>query len=326
MAPPGKRRADDDDDDADASIQHSTQRRRRRQSDDSDAEPEEATQNGGDGDTLDGLIRKLVRYALACEYSRQNIRREGIREKIIGTHGRGHSFKKIFDGAQKELEIKFGMQMVELPAREKVTQRERRGAAQKNTQTYASSSSSYILTSILPKAYRVPKIMPASSVLTTFLEATYIGLYTTIISLIYLAGGSLGEGKLDRYLKRLNANENMPLDTSTKVMAKMVKDGYLIKIKEINNGEEFTEWRVGPRGKVEVGVNGVAGLVEHVYGANAPEDLAKRIQSILGLEPVRNLREEDDAAEEVQGNEAEGSAAAPRRAGRRQRQQVDLED
>ncbi len=27
------------------------------------------------------LVKKLVRYALACEYSRQQIRREGIRER-----------------------------------------------------------------------------------------------------------------------------------------------------------------------------------------------------------------------------------------------------
>ena len=32
-------------------------------------------------DSEDQLIKKLVRYALACEYSRQPIRREGIRDK-----------------------------------------------------------------------------------------------------------------------------------------------------------------------------------------------------------------------------------------------------
>lgn len=49
----------------------------------------------GDGDGLMGgverdetsqLIKKLVRYALACEYSRTPIRREGIKEK--GAHER----------------------------------------------------------------------------------------------------------------------------------------------------------------------------------------------------------------------------------------------
>lgn len=317
MALSRKRRADDEDNDASQGYEdetpRNTQRRRRRQADESEGEAEETTQGGGDVDTLDGLISKLVRYALACEYSRQNIRREGIREKVIGKQGRGISFNKIFEGAQKELQIKFGMQMVELPAKDKITLRERRDAAQKNTQTSSGSSSSYILTSILPKAYRVPKIMPPSSVPTTELEATYIGLYTTIISLIYLAGGSIAEGKLDRYLKRLNANENTPLDSTPKLLAKMVKDGYVIRVKESSNGEEFTEWRVGPRGKVEVGPVGVAGLVEHVYGANAPNDLAKRIQSSLGSELVRKAREENDAEEEDQENRNEASGLAPPR-------------
>jgi len=38
------------------------------------------------GDSTKDLIKKLVRYALACEHSRTPIRREGIREKgMFGT-------------------------------------------------------------------------------------------------------------------------------------------------------------------------------------------------------------------------------------------------
>lgn len=35
----------------------------------------------GAGDGSEELVKKLVRYALACEYSRMPIRRDGIREK-----------------------------------------------------------------------------------------------------------------------------------------------------------------------------------------------------------------------------------------------------
>ena len=35
----------------------------------------------GESDVTDKLTKSLVRYALACEYSRVPIRREGIREK-----------------------------------------------------------------------------------------------------------------------------------------------------------------------------------------------------------------------------------------------------
>jgi NACalpha-BTF3-like transcription factor len=37
------------------------------------------------------------------------------------------AFKKTFEAAQKQLRSKFGMEMVELPAREKVTMKEKRG-------------------------------------------------------------------------------------------------------------------------------------------------------------------------------------------------------
>jgi hypothetical protein len=36
---------------------------------------------GGQRDETSQLIKSLVRYALACEYSRTPIRREGIRDK-----------------------------------------------------------------------------------------------------------------------------------------------------------------------------------------------------------------------------------------------------
>jgi hypothetical protein len=37
------------------------------------------------------------------------------------------AFKRTFEAAQKQLRSKFGMEMVELPAREKVTMKEKRG-------------------------------------------------------------------------------------------------------------------------------------------------------------------------------------------------------
>lgn len=37
------------------------------------------------------------------------------------------SFRRVFEGAQEQLRSKFGMEMVELPAREKTTMKEKRG-------------------------------------------------------------------------------------------------------------------------------------------------------------------------------------------------------
>ena len=72
------------------------------------------------------MIKKLVRLALASEYTRQAIRRADINTKALGGPG-GRQFKAVFEGAQEALRERFGMEMVELPAREKVTVRERRG-------------------------------------------------------------------------------------------------------------------------------------------------------------------------------------------------------
>ena len=82
----------------------STQRRRQNQP--VEEEEEEYTQNGVDEPTIvdadgdaeagadprgnSGLVMKLVRYALACEFGRVPIRREGIREKgMCGRLGMG---------------------------------------------------------------------------------------------------------------------------------------------------------------------------------------------------------------------------------------------
>lgn len=113
-----------------------TQRRRRGPppSDDPDKEEEngdnqardeiELDAHGGE-DSQDQLVKKLVRYALACEYSRQHIKRDGIREKVFGKHKA--PFQQVFGEAQIQLRNKFGMEMVELPLKEKITLKERRG-------------------------------------------------------------------------------------------------------------------------------------------------------------------------------------------------------
>lgn len=72
------------------------------------------------------MVKKLVRLALACEYARLPLRRTDITAKVLGDAG-SRPFKAVFDGAQKALRSRFGMQMVELPAKERVTISQRRG-------------------------------------------------------------------------------------------------------------------------------------------------------------------------------------------------------
>ena len=96
--------------DDDEHSEHEQRPRQRRRRDEPEQEPEDSEAPGTDEDQdqdqdMDGMhrdeseqtqmVKKLVRYALACEYSRTPIRREGIRDKGNGTLVRlreyGHS-------------------------------------------------------------------------------------------------------------------------------------------------------------------------------------------------------------------------------------------
>ncbi|KFY18523.1 hypothetical protein V493_08546 [Pseudogymnoascus sp. VKM F-4281 (FW-2241)] len=325
MGPGRKRRAEvapeSSDEQSEDEGPRSTQRRRQNQP--VEEEEEEHTQIDadatmvvdGDGDTevgadprgSSGLVRNLVRYVLACEFGRVPIRREGIREKVFGKHG-GRRFQLLFDEAQVLLEEKFGMQMVELPSKEKVTLKDRRAAAQKAAAP--TTNRSYILKSILPQKYNIPAILTPSHIPSAATESAYMGLYTLIVSIIMLNGGRVSDEKLMRYLQRLNANVNTPVDKTELLFAKMQKQGYLVKIKDSASGTDITEWMVGPRGKVEVGTEGVKGLVETVYGDTAPDDLDVRLKTSLGIK---------DGPERRQRQPGEREREQPDRGGRRAR-------
>ena len=72
------------------------------------------------------LARKLVRYALACEFAKKPIKRTEVNAKVLGANSR--HFRDIFQRAQKMLDETFGMKMEELPVGEKVTLQQRRGS------------------------------------------------------------------------------------------------------------------------------------------------------------------------------------------------------
>lgn len=166
------------------------------------------------------------------------------------------------------------------------------------------SAQSWILVSILPEKYRVPSagILQPNRAPSGDEEAVYISLYTLIISLIYLNSIpvdrptarennndntnrnarvseeeilALPDSKLLRYLTRLGLESWTPMHGASgsgngasldKLLARMVKEGYIEKKRDVSSGEEIVEWSVGPRGRREVGRDGVAGFVAGVYG------------------------------------------------------------
>ena len=79
---------EEDDNGSEQEVTQSTQHGRRRAPPSDESEEEDETQDAeedvdiGDGEnSQDQVVKKLVRYALACEYSRLPITRAGIREK-----------------------------------------------------------------------------------------------------------------------------------------------------------------------------------------------------------------------------------------------------
>jgi hypothetical protein len=168
--------------------------------------------------------------------------------------------------------------------------------------------------------YRTPDIIPPSSVGDTAEEAAYIGLYTMIVSLIALSPlGTISEAKLMLHLKRLNAHENMPMDKTATILQRMIRQGYIIRTVDRSEHEESVDWRVGPRGKVEIGNKGIQGLVKEVYGERAPEDLDKRLQRSLGIE-IGAIDQSNEQSEEEEANEDPGPS---RKSGRRRRAAAD---
>ncbi|KAH8662045.1 MAGE family-domain-containing protein [Xylariales sp. PMI_506] len=246
------------------------------------------------------LVKKLVRYALACEYARTPIRRDGIREKVLGNNAR--LFKRVFDGAQQQLRQVFGMEMVELPVKEKRTLRDKQKASatqRKAASQNAAASRSYILVTILPPAYRDRAILAPSRLPGPVEEAEYVGFYTFVIALIVLSGGELSDAKLQRQLDRVNAAKNLPIDTTQTVLSRLVKQGYLDKVvqRSETGDEDAVTWCVGSRAKVEVPPESIAAFVREVWG-NPPEDFDQKLAKSLGLQNLQGHEAEDEDDEE----------------------------
>ena len=198
----------------------------------------------------------------------------------------GRQFKHVFTEAQEQLRAVFGMELTELPVKEKITVSQKRAAQRSGTQG-ASTSNAYILTSTLPARYRNAGVLQPPQIPSTGAEASYVGLTTFIIALIYLSPSqTISESRLEKHLKRMNADNYVLAGEKTeKVLKRMEKENYIIRVRERDGGgEESVEYVIGPRGKVEVGERGVAGLVRGVYGKKDAEadELERRLARSLG--------------------------------------------
>ncbi|TVY86995.1 Non-structural maintenance of chromosome element [Lachnellula willkommii] len=321
---PSRRRTIREEEESEEEPTQSTQRRRgHAPASEDESEGDEEEEVGGDemdvdgAESMDQAVKKLVRYALACEYQRITIKRTGISEKVLGKQPR--SFKHIFEAAQKQLRTKFGMEMVELPQREKVTLKAKRSAAK--SKGNSKPTASYILSTTLPAPYRTPEILAPSLIGSEEDEATYIGLCTVVVAYIAMSPAeAVPEHRLIRALKRLNVDENTPLGKTDAILKKMGAQGYIWKVTDRQGDEETIDYRLGPRGKTEIGKRGVRGFVQEVYGDSAPDDLDKRLNRSLNMDVAR-IEQMDGAAviAEEDPEEPNGGPSRARSSGRRRR-------
>ncbi|KAL6881868.1 MAGE domain-containing protein [Trichoderma longibrachiatum] len=298
--PPSQRRRRPVDEDED--MEENPRPRQRQHIEASDAEQDDeasdddAETNSASTSVDDQMAKKLVRYAISCEYSRTAIRRDGIKERVLGKQGR--SFRRVFALAQTQLRTIWGMELRELPVREKTTLHEKRQAMKSNAQP-KSGSGAYILTSTLPDAFRSASILAPSKVPSAEQEATYSAFYTMVVSFIWLNGGELSEQKLQRYLTRLNADRMVSSERTEVVLKRMERQGYVMKKVDRPpvgyDGDQTISWHVGPRAKEEIGLDGVMGLVREVYGQPDDDAFDKKLRSSLGIKnrPLAERGEEE---------------------------------
>ncbi len=187
------------------------------------------------------------------------------------------------------------MELRELPVREKMSLQEKRQAMKSNAQP-KTGSGAYILTSVLPAAYRSAAIIAPSRIPTVEAEATYLAFYTMVVSLIWLNANELSDPKLMLHLTRLNANKNVASETTELTLKRMERQGYVVRKVDRppvgHEGENTVMWHVGPRGREEIGLDGVMGFVRAVYG-DSDDDLEKKLRSSLGIKQPRAEDAED---------------------------------
>lgn len=207
----------------------------------------------------------------------------------IMPQGSGRRFQAVFKAANEQLGHVFGMQMLPLPQKEKVTITQKRAAMRAGTQSQpggaASANKSYILTSTLPQEYRSAKILPPAQIPTPSSEGSYLGFVSFVVGLIYLSAGcTLAEARLEKQLKRVNADDYLCGERSADVLKRMIREGYIVKIKERDGGDETVDYHIGPRAKVEIGKQAIADMARTVYDKTGDEraELERRLSRSLG--------------------------------------------
>ena len=197
------------------------------------------------------------------------------------------------------------MTLSPLPSKEKITVAQKRAAQRSGASLGSTAPQAYILTSVLPAELRTPIILAPSKAPGAAHEAAYTGFYSFVVGIIYLCQGQrCSETFLETNLRRVNADNFLLGDKTDKLLKRMEREGYIVKVREREaGGEETVEWVIGPRGRVEIGEEGIAGLVRGVFGKET--ELEARLERSLGVGTFRKEDAEADREGEAEGEEEE---------------------
>lgn len=214
------------------------------------------------------MVKNFIRLALALEHTRTPIRRDDVTKRVfVNNHKR--CFAQVFDATQQRLRGTFGMELLELPAKQKTMTM----TQMRKSQSTAKPVKSWILKSILPPEYK--QIAQRQHIES---ERTYTSVLTIILILVGLSD-DVTESRIQSALQRLEWYPETPAGPFDEVIARMVKQTYIERVKDEGEGYSLI---LGPRGKLETLENReeMFEVVARIYKFD--EGLARdRLQRIL---------------------------------------------
>ncbi|KAJ3213390.1 hypothetical protein HDU67_002922 [Dinochytrium kinnereticum] len=201
-------------------------------------------------DEIDRQVKAIVRFALCAETKRTNIKKDDLVKRVDNSR----AFQAIFERAQERLRMLFGVELVNLPVRERKT------GPKDGLSSQSSKSNSYVLRSVLP-----PEETEDMAIATS--ELSYTVLLCVTLSVICASGQTMPEESLRKYLKKFEGSLEESYGSVLDLIELFVKEGYLGKVKGQRVGSEFESFDVfwGPRAKVEFGGDSLISFLTEVF-------------------------------------------------------------
>ncbi|KAG5440914.1 hypothetical protein PCK2_000069 [Pneumocystis canis] len=202
---------------------------------------------------LNLMVKNFIRLTLALEHTRTPIKREDIAKKVLlPSHSR--SFAVVFKKTQEKLRNIFGMELVELPCKNRY----------KHMSTFKNENSE--LYCICQKPDTGCWMIACDGC-----DNWYHGECVKISKIDEELLDKYFSGKFQKkYLSHLQIDNDLSTENLDKTLREMVKKGYIERIEEdtasINEKEKTYTYFLGQRGKTEIDSQGLATFVEKIHG------------------------------------------------------------